>query len=284
MPFHTVLYTSASMVTADGLKALGVVTDTVLPPSGNAYQLPEDMRVIAAYAGAQNIVRARINTPSMLRVGYPSIRPVQQASTAALSGTPAANPNLCVLTDAPILARAGEPVGIDLQLVGTTQNGVGVLWLATKIDPVPKGESFWLRFTSGTALTELKWTVITPSFDQSFPSGAYAVTGLEFTSPGAVAARVVFPGSVFRPGVLAQVGTILTLSSAGLARTHQCFYNGSFGVWGTFQTSAPPSIEAFTVTSGGDGSTTQEGYLRVMRIGDVGATLSSCYGPAVSRG
>ena len=123
-----------------------------------------------------------------------------------------------------------------------------MLWLATKIDPVPKGESFWMRFTSGTALAELKWTVITPSFDQSFPSGTYAVTGLEFTSPGAVAARLVFPGSVFRPGVVAQLGTLVTVSTAGLARTHQCFYDGSLGVYGTFQTSAPPSIEAFTVT------------------------------------
>ena len=77
MGSHLLAYTG-SITTAAGLSALGVVTDTVFSPSGNAYLAPDDMRILAAYAGAANILRARINAPSLLRVGYPSIRPVQQ--------------------------------------------------------------------------------------------------------------------------------------------------------------------------------------------------------------
>lgn len=132
-------------------------------------------------------------------------------------------------------------------------------------------ETFWLRFTSSTALSALAWKVITPAFDQAFPAGTYQVVGLEFTSPGAVIARVVFPGSVLRPGVIAQPGTLASGATVGAARTHRFFYDGTLGVFGTFQTSAPPSIEVFSITA--DAANTQEGYLRVVRIGDVGMPM-----------
>jgi len=115
MGFHTLALTG-TVTTAGGLTALGVVTDTVFPPSGNGYLMPDDMRVQAAYAGATNIQRARINAPSLLRVGYPSIRPVQQAS---ISGTPANNPNLSLFLDAPVGVRTGEAVGIDAVTIST---------------------------------------------------------------------------------------------------------------------------------------------------------------------
>ncbi|MEQ1735691.1 MAG: hypothetical protein ABL886_04730 [Rhodoglobus sp.] len=268
--FHTVAYTT-TIQSADGLKALPTVADTIFSPSGNAYLLPTDLKLLAAYAGSLAITKARINAPSLLRVGFPSIRPVQQVTAPAPSGTPTADPNLMTLLDSPIALRTGEPVGLDAATFTTSpaENAVGLLWFAEKLEPVPPGDSFWLRFTTTTTLSAaLKWSVISPTFDQSFPSGTYAVIGLELTSPGAVAARVVFPGSIFRPGVVAQVGS-LAAATVGAARTHQCFYDGSFGVFGTFQTSAPPSVEVFSVSA--DAAATIEGYLRVVRIGDVGA-------------
>lgn len=269
MSFHTVAF-STTVALADGLKALSPVTDTVFAPSGNGFLLPADLRLIAAFTGSQQIWRARVNAPSLVRVGYPSVRPVQPAVSTALSGTPAANPSLMTLLDSPIGMRGGEAVGVD----AATQNAssertTAVLWFADRLEPVPPGDSFWLRYTSSRALTAHTWTVITPSFDQAFPSGVYAVIGLEFTSPGAVAARIVFPGSVFRPGVLAQVGSIATgATNAGNARSQATFYDGSLGIFGTFQTSAPPSIEVLSVSA--DTADTQEGYLRVVRVGDVG--------------
>ena len=135
-----------------------------------------------------------------------------------------------------------------------------------KIPPISVAASL-LKFLSVTGPK-----VISPTFDQAFPSGTYAVIGLEFTSPSAVIARVIFPGSLWRPGVVAQTGS-LSLGTVGLARTHRYFYDGTLGVFGYFQTSAPPSIEVFAISP--DASASQEGYLRVIRVGDVGATPPS---------
>ena len=187
---------------------------------------------------------------------------------------------MTTLLDNPVQLRTGEPVGLDAATASVGgENLVAALWFMDKLEPVPAGETFWLRFTSATALSALAWKVITPSFDQAFPAGTYAVVGLEFTSPGAVVARLVFPGSVLRPGVVAQPGT-LAGATVGAARTHRYFYDGTLGVFGTFQTSAPPSVEVFSINA--DAAATQEGYLRVIRIGDVGMPMPSAGGASMS--
>lgn len=142
MSFHTVTYTS-SVTAAAGLSALAVATDTIFSPSGNAYLLPTEFKFVAAYAGGSNILRARINAPSLLRVGYPSIRPVQQVVTPAPSGTAAPNPNLMTLLENSVQLRTGEPVGIDAATSAAAgENLVGAAWFMDKLDPVPAGESF----------------------------------------------------------------------------------------------------------------------------------------------
>lgn len=278
MAFHTVVYTT-TIQASDGIKAVPAVTDTIFPLSGNGVLLPCDMRLIAGYAGATTITRARVNAPSLLRVGYTSLRPVQQSPTTPTtpSGAAAANPNMMMLLDSPTMLRSSEAVGVDAaSQAGSAERAVAALWFTDRLEPIPPGDSYWLRFTSSTALAATAWTVISPSFDQAIPSGTYAVTGLEFVSPGAVVARVVFPGSVLRPGVLAQPGDLST-GSSGLARTHANFYNGSFGVFGLFQTNAPPYMEIYSVSA--DNANKQEGYMRVVRVGDIGGLPPAPTGP-----
>lgn len=261
MSFHTVAF-SQDVVTGSSYSAVAAVGDSIFAQSGNGFLVPYDLRLIAAYGGGTDMLRARINAPSLLRVGYPSIRPV----FANTNGVPTTDPNFMTLLGSPLLLRGAEVVGIDAvhANVGTVRQ-VSFLWLADKLEPVPPGDSFWLRFTGALSLTTTPqyniWQVLSPTYDQSIPSGTYAVIGLEFMSANALAARLVLPGAVFRPGVLAG-GT-----AAASPRTYAGFYDGSFGTFGTFQTTSPPNIEIMVAGN----STAQEGYLRVVRIGDIGA-------------
>jgi hypothetical protein len=96
-------------------------------------------------------------------------------------------------------------------------------------------------------------------FEQTLPAGTYAVVGFEHVGPTAVAARLIFPGSVHRPGTVAGI----TLGS----RTFQGFYEGLFGIYGHFKTISLPYVEVLTTAA--DAVNQHEGYLRVCRVGDL---------------
>ena len=87
---HMAAYYYATLLAADGLKALPPVSDTIFATSGTGLLLPTDLKLVGAYAGSTLILRARVNAPSFLRVGFPSIRPVMQN---AVSGAASADPN-----------------------------------------------------------------------------------------------------------------------------------------------------------------------------------------------
>jgi hypothetical protein len=311
---HTVAYAlnntnPAAKVNTPALFPVPTVQDPFFSASGTtAFLLPSDMKLVAAYATSASLQRARINSPSLLRVGFPLIRPIQVSPT----DLPPTDPNFMLLNTNEVHFPAGEPVGIDT----TTQNGqeniiVALLWFVHcgeghsghhggeehhhegghslhhpqhhHLHHLPPGDSFWLRYVpADTApVTPFRWTQVTPVFDQTLPSGTYAVIGFEHSGPSVVGARLNFPGQVFRPGVVGQ-------TTPG-GRTNWAFYNGTFGLYGVFRTIAPPSVEVLTVTQnpqqpGDIPNQTHEGYVRVVRLGDVDMPLgphhASGYGVA----
>ncbi|MGM0578982.1 MAG: hypothetical protein ACQEXJ_24890 [Myxococcota bacterium] len=209
--------------------------------------------VIAAYAGSANMTRARMFAPSMLRVGYPSIRPFEAAAT------PPNDPNLMVSLGDAILLEMGERVTVEAESSsGTAETAVAMLWLRIGgHDPVPPGDAFTLRYDGTMPATSLEWVSTTPDItDGELPAGTYAVVGLEFVSTTAVAARIQIPGTTYRGGAIAQ-------ANAG-DRTNRIFYDGSLGTLGSFQSFAPPSLEVFKTGS----ETSYECYLRLVRTGE----------------
>jgi hypothetical protein len=132
---------------------------------------------------------------------------------------------------------------------------------------------FVLRFaaTGLPATMANAWSPIGPvSFDQNLPAGAYTVVGFEHWSPTAIAARLSFPGMYLRPGTLSVAGSALggTMFPPNV-RPERLFYEGGIGVYGSFHSFAPPSIEV--LTSGND--TMLEAYFTVIRTGGIGFTL-----------
>lgn len=238
------------------LANLSPVVDTCLPSTARGFLMPSPLKIVAAAAGGVALLRARINAPSLLRLGYPFIRP------ANLGASGLEGPNVMNLTQKPLTLPASEELSVEAA-VSEAGQVAAYLWLCDEITPVPPGEPFCMRFsfTGARSPTEWVWSSIGPiKFDQSLPPGTYAVIGFEHWAPTAYAARLAFPGAKTRPGVLSTPG------ADGFppdVRMDAMFREGGLGVYGTFDAFAPPSLEVF-----GSGTyTTHEGYLTLVRVG-----------------
>ena len=239
---------------------LEVVVDGVLAAAGSASPtalfVPAGMQVVAAFAisagsaGTNGFSRARIISPTFLNVAYPDIRPLDGSGS-----TPADDPNVANWLQRPL--RYPDTDTIEIEVTDdspTTPNLTALVWLEVDREPVPPGETFWVRYTSSTAAVANKWTALTIAMDQ-LPEGLYIVCGMEHVCTGCVGARLVFPGSPWRPGTLGQ-GSLAN-------QTHRIFYDDSFGVWGRFPAYTPPTVEVLANAA----STDHTGFLRVLRVG-----------------
>lgn len=232
--------------------AINVVADGVLArASTESFVIPRGSEIVAAYAGGTNLDAARIVSPSLLRVAYPSIRPIN--NTAAPN---AANPSFQRLIDRPLRYEEQDTLEVQVIHAGAAADDFALLWISDgKLTPVPPGEAFWVRYTSNTPVTDSAWSEIVIELE-SLPQGDYAVVGMEHTCTGCVAARCIFygeQGSRWRPGTLGQ-------TSIGAA-TDRVFYDDSLGVWGSFPAFTPPTIEVLADQA----SSNHEGYLRLIK-------------------
>jgi hypothetical protein len=243
------------------------VLDGYLAPCGTTGFLGrKPMRLIAGYANSAAdaastnglLTTIQLDVPAFGSTGLPYFRPLGGAS-GILDALPGDDPKLMVsLYDGPIVPP-NEPMTIQgARIAGGAANGVVVLWLAYSLEPLPPGEVFTIQYTSDTDVAAFAWTTIAPTWSKSLPNGRYAVVGFEHIGDKAVAARLDF-GEGPRPGTLAQ--------ATRWGRTHRIFYEGELGVYGYFDAPTMPNIQVLAAAAD---STAQLGYLRVIRIGDVG--------------
>lgn len=254
---HHVIAFRKTLTTATTFNALSVVTDEVFATASTTGTfVPAGMHLVAAFAGigagSGTWGRARLNAASLLKVAQPFITPTQ-----AIVGTD--NPNLQLLTDRPLVFPSAEVIGVDalLATVPSSADVAALLFFSEQPAPVPPGDGYWIRAATAAAFTAASttvWSTVDMKWDTTLPEGKYAVVGMVHVGP-AVAARLVFAGQVYRPGVV-------SVGSAA-ARTHAAFYEGGFGLMGSFSAFAPPSVQILaTNTSAGD----HEIYLRVVPL------------------
>lgn len=266
---HTAAYTGLGVTNTTA--ALSTTSDQYLARySTTQFVLTQPMAVIAAYATVpvNTFLRAQIVAPSLLRVGYPNIRPLDVVASGA--GAPA-NPNVANWLDAPVGLKPAEGLSAQATAGATTGRAFVVLWLADKLEPVPNGDGFPIEYTSSTTGVANDWTALTVTYvGGTLPEGYYAVVGFEHYCTAGIAARLVFPGSPTKPGTVAQ--------TAVNNRTHRMFYEGKMGVMGKFHTSAMPSVEVLA----NGGPTSHSGYLRVIRLGGASRSEAPAAGPSPS--
>lgn len=215
------------------LAVLNAVAEQVLTVQANAFLPDKQYQIVGAYFLGALMTQAQFSIPSYRQYALPAMHPLERA--AAVPN----RPNWIDLRRNPLTVRAAEPLSVlTSNSAGAPENEYAcVLLCPTQLDPVPSGQFISVPFTAAITATANGWTLgqLTPT--QNLPPGTYTVVGMQAQSATGIFARLVFPGQVARPGVLActAVGNIGILAEKP----------GELGAWGQFNTVVYPQIEIF---------------------------------------
>jgi hypothetical protein len=226
-----------SVNTGGDLTELTALADQHVRVEANNIIVPRDVAYLAAAMHlAATAVQAQISSPSLRRTVLLDIAPVNvgaEPTFPALFHNMFYNP-IPLTPDESLraLAAGGE----------TAAEGKTVLaWLSDgKLTPV-SGEIYTVRATGSTTLTANAWTNVALTFSQTLPAGTYQVVGMRAMSNGCVAARLVFVGGIWRPGVIG----LDAVNDPG----EPLFRNGNLGVFGEFYHDQPPTVDFLSISA-----------------------------------
>lgn len=241
MAFTTVAF-QESVDPAGVYNQLTAVLDQHIRVSGDDLYVPELNQIIAAAGGIESAAESflRITSPSLRARSRFQIEPLNMAAAAAVE--PASPHRVMDLRSSPVALTPQEVLNAE-----TNSNPVAaqiqwcVVWLADgPVAPVA-GPVFTVLASGATALTANAWTNVPITLDEDLPRGRYQVVGMRARSAGCVAARIVFIGGRWRPGVLGV--------DAQDDIEHPMFRYGGLGVFGEFEDVDTPSIDFLSVSA-----------------------------------
>lgn len=250
--FHLAAFRS-NIAAGTAYASLAGVPDNVLTrsSSSSAFLTPPGARIRLGLAGGTDITKARINAPSLRRVAFPNISP--------LNLTDAIKDPQSLIDYGP---QGPSPTATDELLVEAIHSNVAAqdLWAVLALvfgrkEPAP-GERFRIRATAAIAAVVATWQSGALTFEQQIPPGIYEINGMHAFGANLIAARLLFSGGGWRPGVFAVNDADNTPNSV--------FTNGTLGCFGQFDSVTPPQLEVFAEGA----NTAQEIMLDVTRLGD----------------
>lgn len=230
--FHLSGYYS-SVNPAGVLTALAPIADQIVTTINNDVRVPNTVNNVGgaiALINDASAARAQLQSPSLRNVLNPDIEPI---ITGATFGS--------VL---PIFLHGNSPMPLDVDEgldffaqsapAGAVDHFGFVFLTDGKFAPV-SGQIYTLRTTAAAAGTKGKWDFEQLTMGQVLPVGSYQVVGMRARGATLVAARLVFIGGIFRPGVIAVAG-VADIGS-------EQFRYGNVGVYGQFDSTTPPAVE-----------------------------------------
>lgn len=242
----------ASLTNGSTNVAVAAVNDSVLSlVTTNNFILPAPGRLRMMYSAGVSLTNARVNTPSLRYVGLPNVGPVNLALAV---------PSPANLTDwgdmGPPLPTV-DSISVEHTLGGgAPENEFSFLWFQFRQRQIVGGPTYRLRFTATITAAAGTWVNGSMTPDSTLPQGMYAIVGMDAIGTNLAGARLVIPGSTFRPGCLAR-------NAAGnIARPE--FTSGELGIWGTFNSVNIPTLDVFSIGA----NTAQTIFLDVVRTGD----------------
>lgn len=212
---------------------INAVADQALFTSGDDVRVPEEMANIIGAAALINDAsgaRARIESPSLRSLVNIDVEPIV---LAAVFGSP---PEALFHPRSPVPLVGDEAINFAaLSDPAAGVEHVGLVWLADGPQQPVDGTVYTVRATSTVAQAAGVWTVGPLVFSQTLPAGRYQIAGWVARSTDAIAARLVFPGGRWRPGVPC-------INAIGDRVLREQRYGG-LGVFGEFDHLLPPQVE-----------------------------------------
>jgi hypothetical protein len=222
---------------------LAALADQHIKVVGDDLYVPNDLPNIAAAAfGIDTTTEAfvRIVSPSLRARSNIYFEPTNGQSGAAQEPN---SPQIATdLRSSPIPLVPGEQLNCETNSnPGAAQDQWGLLWLSDgPLVPV-EGDIFTVPATNTTTLTANAWTNGALTFSSDLPRGRYAVVGMRARSAGLVAARLVFIGGRWRPGVLG-TDTVGDIEAP-------MFRLGGMGEFGQFEDDEAPSVDFLSISA-----------------------------------
>lgn len=230
--------------------AIAGVQDNALTKSASgAYFAPPGGTVFATVAGGVNASRSRINTPVLRAVGLPYIAPLNTGITVP------SPPNIAVYGEFGPKPFTTDEVSVEATHTDAApQIQFALMWFLFGKAAYPTGMEYRLRFTATITGVVGSWASGAITLDQNVPAGDYVITGMDVFGTNLLAARLIFTGGGWRPGVLARnaVGSI----------PDRMFLDGRLGPMGIFNNTAVPQLEIYVEAA----NSAQEGYLDVVKV------------------
>jgi len=212
--------------------------------------VPDALPFLAAYYALLDTLctQARIESPTLRRLANIDVQPFDLATEP---GTP---PLPVMITGNPKALEGSEGLQFKASCVQAFTARL-LAWLSDgPLTPVT-GEIFTVKANGTTTLVASAWTNGAITFEQALPRGRYQVVGMRVKSAGLVAARLVFPGYAWRPGVIG------CDAYTDIERIE--FRGGRMGVFGEFDHDLPPTVDYLSISA----DTAEEIWLDLIKIG-----------------
>lgn len=246
----TIVAWSESQDSGGVLTQVQAVTDQHITTDGDDILVPAFAPNLAGvFAIGATITQAQISSPT-LRKGL-----LYDVSPLNVGAEPVNRPYVHDRFENPIPLTVGEGLRalVAEGAAGAEQDSV-IAFLQSEFEAAPSGDILTVRATATATLTPYQWSLCTLTLSQQLEAGRYAIVGMKAISAGAIAARLVLPGSQFRPGVIA--------SDAEGDVTIPEFRYGKKGVYGEFEHTFVPAVEFFSISA----DTAETVYLDVIKI------------------
>lgn len=238
---HNLVALFANVAQNAALTNLTPVTDPIVTVQNSRFIFSQQIEIGCILANVPDGSRARINTPTYRNIALPEVYPIK---TTVENG---ANPPIMGPTWGSMRIPMNDEFGLDVSRAGAgAADCFAAIWYGAGRVPAPGGPVITMRATATIVLTVGTWVAGNLTFDQSLPSGTYAVVGMTAICGDAMFARLAFPGNAqYRPGVPA-------VEAYGDYPNPQVFRFGNFGLFGTFVNTAQPLVEVMGHTAGSE--------------------------------
>lgn len=210
---------------------MAAVSDVFAVVQNSHFLFQQDRYVFWAAHLSGSALRSKFNAADLRAVSNPYIVPVGSALL------PGSDPNFSDYRDNPMKLNKLEEIAMLVTDSAAAHHAYVLVQThpSPTVDPVPAGQTFTLRGTSTTTATASAWSQLVATWQDTLPGGNYICTGLQCQSTNLIAARLVFPNQVERPGVIGQ--SAVTNKTMFRGRKNQV------GVLGRFASTYLPFVE-----------------------------------------